>query len=113
MAWEGTVREIFVAPVGAEPMERRDEGVAVEGKGLDGDRYAVGLGTFSQRPGNGRHVTLIELEAINAVNDEGTQLETAETRRNVVTEGVPLNHLVGLEFAIGDVVLRGTRLNEP
>jgi len=34
-------------------------------------------------------------------------------RRNVVTRGVPLNHLVGREFQIGAVRLRGTRLCEP
>src|SRR4051812_2069387 len=90
-----------------------DEVRAVEGAGLDGDRYASRTGTFSDRPGTGRHVTLIEAEAIAAVLREGLPFEAAETRRNVVTAGVPLNHLVDREFRVGDVVLRGMRLCEP
>jgi len=34
-------------------------------------------------------------------------------RRNLVTRGVPLNHLVGREFRIGDGKIRGIRLCEP
>jgi MOSC domain-containing protein YiiM len=34
-------------------------------------------------------------------------------RRNLVTRGVYLNHLVDQDFSIGSVVLRGTRLCEP
>jgi MOSC domain-containing protein YiiM len=55
-----------------------------------------------------------ELEAIRALETErGIVLEPGEARRNVVTCGVPLNHLVGREFRIGQVVLRGVRLCEP
>ena len=37
----------------------------------------------------------------------------ARSRRNIITQGIALNHLVEQEFRIGDVVLRGTRLCEP
>ena len=37
----------------------------------------------------------------------------SDSRRNVVTRGVPLNHLVGREFWIGDVKARGLKLCEP
>jgi MOSC domain-containing protein YiiM len=41
-------------------------------------------------------------------------LEPTQTRRNIVTRGVPLNHLVGRQFRVGrDVVLQGVRLCEP
>ena len=40
-------------------------------------------------------------------------LQPAQTRRNLLTRGVPLNHLVGRTFAVGPVVLRGIRLCEP
>ena len=66
------------------------------------------------RRAGGRHITLIEREAIDAVNEEGdVTIVASETRRNLVTDGVPLNHLVGRELRVGDVVLRGVRLNEP
>jgi MOSC domain-containing protein YiiM len=59
-------------------------------------------------------VTLIEIEAIEGLRrDYKVQLEPGQSRRNIVTRGIPLNHLVEKEFRIGDVVLRGTRLCEP
>jgi MOSC domain-containing protein YiiM len=65
-------------------------------------------------PGSGRAVTLIEIEALEALQrDYQVELDPALSRRNIVTRGVPLNHLVEREFRIGDVVLRGTRLCEP
>lgn len=35
--------------------------------------------------------------------EKNIALKPAETRRNLVTRGVPLNHLVGKEFQVGDV----------
>ncbi len=58
-------------------------------------------------------MTLIEREAIAAVRAEGLAVSEADTRRNLVTEGVPLNHLVGRTFRIGAVTLLGVRLAEP
>jgi MOSC domain-containing protein YiiM len=87
---------------------------AVAGRGLDGDRYYSKLGTYSNDAGSGRDVTLIEVEAIEALKREyKVELEPGQSRRNIVTRGVALNHLVEREFRIGDVVLRGTRLCEP
>jgi MOSC domain-containing protein YiiM len=86
----------------------------VVGSGLEGDRYYSKLGTYSNQPGSGRDVTLIEIEAIEGLKrDYQVQLDPAQSRRNIVTRGVALNHLVEQEFRIGDVVLRGTRLCEP
>src|SRR5438874_415595 len=36
-----------------------------------------------------------------------------DPRRNLLTAGVPLNHLVGKTFRVGEVVLRGIELCEP
>jgi MOSC domain-containing protein YiiM len=59
-------------------------------------------------------VTLIEIEAIEALQrDYRIEMDPGDSRRNIVTRGVPLNHLVGREFKIGAVTLRGTRLCEP
>jgi MOSC domain-containing protein YiiM len=43
----------------------------------------------------------------------GIKLPAGEARRNVVTVGAPLNHLVDREFWVGEVLMRGTRLCEP
>jgi MOSC domain-containing protein YiiM len=59
-------------------------------------------------------VTLIEIEAIEALGrDYDTDLAPGLSRRNIVTRGVALNHLVEREFKVGPVTLRGTRLCEP
>jgi MOSC domain-containing protein YiiM len=110
--WNGVVERIYIGAEATEPMTERREVRAIEGKGLDGDRYAEGRGTFSNKPATGRHVTLVEAEAIEAVA-KTKEIALDVTRRNIVTRGVPLNHLVGADFIVGEVVLRGMRLCEP
>ena len=114
MAGQGTVIAIHIAPTGAAPMRSVTNAKAVVGRGLEGDRYYSKLGTYSNQAGSGRDVTLIEIEAIDALKrDYEVELDASRSRRNIVTQGVPLNHFVEKEFKIGDVVLRGTRLCEP
>lgn len=111
---QGNVVSINVTAKGGEPMNSIDEVRAVAGKGLEGDRYFSQDGTFSKTSGSGREITLIEAEAIEAMErDYGTKIEYKDARRNIVTRGVALNHLVGKEFRVGEVAIRGVRLNEP
>ena len=112
----GRLVAIFVAPGAGAPMEARDRIGATAGAGLDGDRYATGTGTYSGTGRGARDVTLIERESVDAVRstDGGAvDLREDETRRNLVTEGVALNHLVGRTFRVGAVRMRGVRLAEP
>lgn len=121
--WQGSVVSIHLAREAAAPMETVAEARAVPGRGLEGDRYFLGRGVYSSKPSpGGREVTLIEVEAVEALfhgvqNAEGhrlgIKLAPAETRRNIATAGVPLNHLVDREFWVGPVLMRGTRLCEP
>lgn len=112
--WKGVVVSIHIAPGARKPMLSVVEGYAVPGKGLEGDRYFQQLGSFSGNPGPGREVTLIEIEAVEALKrDYNIELDPRDTRRNIVTRGVPLNHLVGRKFQVGEVTLRGIRLCEP
>ena len=114
MAGQGTVIAIHVAPAGAAPMRSVTNAQVVVGKGLEGDRYYSKLGTYSNQAGSGRDVTLIEIEAIEGLKrDYEIQLDPGQSRRNIVTRGIALNHLVEQEFRIGNVILRGTRLCEP
>jgi MOSC domain-containing protein YiiM len=111
---QGKVISIHIAAVAAAPIKSVAEVIALAGRGLEGDRYANKLGTYSNEPGSGRDVTLIECEAIEALErDYQIKLASGQSRRNIVTRGVALNHLVGKEFSIGAVVLRGTRLCDP
>ena len=110
----GRLVGIYTTTEAAEPLTPATELRAIEGVGLDGDRYAKQAGTYSNRPGPHRQVTLVEREVIASVNDEsGVDLGEHETRRNLVTEGVPLLHLIGRSFRIGDVVLRGIKSCPP
>jgi hypothetical protein len=65
---EATVTALFVAPAKAEPMMSVDVVHAVAQRGLVGDRYYLGAGFYSHQAGWGANVTLIESEAIAAVN---------------------------------------------
>lgn len=110
----GSVVSIHIAPEASGGMKRIDEAHAVPGKGLEGDRYFGGGGTWSETPGTGRQVTLIEAEAIEAMaRDNDVVIDPGEARRNIVTRGVALNHLVDKEFKVGEALLKGTRLSEP
>jgi MOSC domain-containing protein YiiM len=74
----------------------------------------VGRGFYSKTPRIGRQCTLIEIETLDAIlRDYKITVLPGESRRNLTTRGVPLNHLVGREFYIGGVRLRGERLNVP
>jgi len=111
--FEGTVVSINIARNAAAPMESLNEVYAVPGKGLEGDRYFDQKGTFS-KPQPDRELTLIEAEAIEALrNDFNVEFDLSASRRNLVTRGVPLNHLVEKDFWIGNVKVRGLRLCEP
>jgi MOSC domain-containing protein YiiM len=110
----GFVRAIYLAPSAGELLRAVTEAKALIGRGLEGDRYERGIGSFSRWPGTGRAVTLIEQEVIDSEVDEtGLDLDSGRSRRNIVTEGVRLNDLAGKTFRIGTVLFRGERLAEP
>jgi MOSC domain-containing protein YiiM len=104
----GRLVGIYTAETGGKPMDAHDEVRAVAGVGLEGDRYATKTGEFSAREGGGREVTLIAREAIAAANAD-VKIGENETRRNLVTEGVDLDALIGRRFTVGDVVMIGVR----
>ncbi len=113
-SWTGEVIAIHIANEAEARMRSVDRIRAIPGKGLEGDRYFRETGTYSDRPGPGREVTLIESEAIEAMaRDNEITIPPGATRRNVTTRGAPLNHLVGQEFEVGRVRLLGIKLCEP
>ena len=111
---DGRLLAIHVCGHAGDPLVAVDWVRAVAGTGLEGDRYATGDGTWTPTGGPQRQVTLIESETLLAIRrDDGLELDAADTRRNLLTSGVALNHLVGTVFRVGDVVLRGVKLCEP
>jgi MOSC domain-containing protein YiiM len=109
----GRVLAIFTAARKRDDLHAVEEIELVPGRGLHGDRYSRrgepdALGNPSQE------VTLIESEALDFLKREhGIELAPSQTRRNLLTRGVALNDLVGQEFTVGDVLLRGLELCHP
>jgi len=103
----GTVAALLVAAEKEAPLVELDEAVAVAGRGLEGDRYHAGAGTFSGR-GRGYELTLVQAEVLDELG-----FPWPDARRNVVTRGVALNALVGRRFRVGEVECVGRRLAEP
>ena len=93
----GTVESIHTASAAEGAMQAVGQAEAIPGVGLEGDRYARKQGTF-YKPEPDYELTLIESEAVAAMRQEyKIELAPGDTRRNIVTRGVPLNHLVGRE----------------
>lgn len=112
--FKGQLIGIFIAARKGTDLQSIDNIEAVAGHGLAGDRYYAKEGTFSTKDGPEREVTLIEIEALDGLAKEyEITLQPAHARRNLLTRGVPLNHLVGKTFTVGSVTLRGIRLCEP
>jgi MOSC domain-containing protein YiiM len=112
MAFHGQLLSIFIRSQPGEPVLEIDEVHAVPGKGLEGDYYYTGISPRDIEPA--RELTLIEQETLQALEVEyRISLKPADSRRNLLTKNVPLNHLVGKEFRVGEVTLKGIRLCEP
>jgi MOSC domain-containing protein YiiM len=114
--WTGVVRFLHKTPRAFLPMRGFSELTLVAGRGIDGDRYMIGQesGFYSHMPEAGRQITLFEIETLKALErDAQIALLPEEHRRNVTVEGVPLNHLVGRKFWLGETLLEATRLSTP
>lgn len=114
--WNGTVSHLHVTARAFLPMRSQESIELVAGRGIVGDRYMMGheQGFYSEKPEEGRQVTLFESEALDAIlRDYKIELLPEEHRRNITTVGVPLNWLVGKRFRIGSCIVEATRLSVP
>jgi hypothetical protein len=115
----GKVTALYICAAPGQAMRECDEVQALAGRGLLGDRYAVDQGTFSCAARQTiRHVTLIDHDAIVAANERLTRwgmqpFALHETRRNIVTEGIDVYALLGREFRVGGVRMRGIEPTRP
>ncbi len=111
--WQGELLHIHTCSAAGLNMESHKSASLIAGSGIEGDRYQRGTGKYSKIE-DIREITLIEIETIDALKrDHNIALEPAEHRRNLTTRDVPLNHLVGKRFRVGEVLLLGGRLNTP
>jgi MOSC domain-containing protein YiiM len=108
----GTVEDIFVTSKGSTPMEQVEEIRVVEGRGIEGDRYAEGTGFWTQY-GDVCEVTLIQGEHLDEIEAEGLKIKNGEHRRNIVIRGIDLQDLRKRKFRIGEATLRYARPRPP
>ena len=116
------IQAIYLASSAGAAMQFVNQAKANASLGIEGDRYALGTGAYSAvQPTKIRHISLISLSGIETANewlkagDEPT-FNGAETRRNIVLEGITaeeLNALVGRLFQLGSLQLLGTELCTP
>jgi MOSC domain-containing protein YiiM len=110
----GRVEAIFVTDKRGTPLRSVASAHAVAGRGLEGDRHFQPLGPEGPKYQAQNELTLIEKETFEALaRDLRLAVDPAEARRNILTTGVALNHLVGREFRLGGVRLKGLELCEP
>ena len=109
----GVVEALLTAARAEDAIQSHDTVELHAGRGIAGDRYFDGTGTFSASERHGQHLTLIEAEVLDALSDDGLHLSPADARRNIVTRGIDLNALVGREFQVGSARCIGRRLCEP
>jgi MOSC domain-containing protein YiiM len=109
----GFVQGIFLAPEAGAKMKGVRAATALEGCGLQDDRYCAGTGHWSRFGRASCEVTFIAAEDLDDIEREtGVGVHNGEHRRNVVTRGVSLKALRrGERFRVGEVVFeyRGPR----
>ena len=103
----GFVEGIFIAPEAGAEMKSVQAATALEGCGLEGDRYCAGTGHWS-RFGRVCEATFIAAEDLHDIEQEtGVGVKNGEHRRNVVTRGISLKALRrGEQFRVGGGCLR-------
>lgn len=113
------VKGIYISPDKGLPMQKVHQVVAIEGQGLEGDRYTKGLGFWQNVPnvreGAVRQVTLISSKDIEEASREaGTSFKPEDTRRQILIAGdINLRDLIGKKFRIGDVEMLGVEECKP
>eukprot|EP00746_Dinoflagellata_sp_MGD_P144750 gnl/MRDRNA2_/MRDRNA2_77451_c0_seq2.p1 gnl/MRDRNA2_/MRDRNA2_77451_c0~~gnl/MRDRNA2_/MRDRNA2_77451_c0_seq2.p1 ORF type:complete len:351 (+),score=73.88 gnl/MRDRNA2_/MRDRNA2_77451_c0_seq2:114-1166(+) len=102
------IEGIFITPHSAAPMQRLEVANLIAGVGIDGDRYALGTGTYSAAFLNepGRHLTMLSADGVEAEMAKAglESVSAGDMRRNLVIRGLSaeaLNDMVGHEVAVG------------
>ena len=104
----GKVLKIGISENKSSKIVSVNEVEAIKGKGLIGEKH------FKEDNKKRSQITLIEIENINHYNKiTETKIPAINFLRNIVTEGIRLNELVGKEFFIGKVKVKAHDLCRP
>ena len=104
----GKVLEIGISKKKNNKIVNVNEVEAIKGRGLVDESH------FKENNEKRCQITLIEIENINHYNKlTGTTIPAISFLRNIVTQGIRLNELVGKEFLIGKVKVKAHDLCRP
>jgi MOSC domain-containing protein YiiM len=103
-----TVERIFTRNASGAGSTEHTSVQVTAGAGIEGDRY------FGRHEEPGQNVTFIEAEELESFfTEQDMPCDASASGRNIVTRGVRLNELVGVEFLVGSVRFLGVELCEP
>lgn len=116
------IQAIYITPKAGMSMQSMEFANLIAGHGIQGDRYALHTGAYSQHmPQKIRHISLISQNGIDIANAwlkarNKACFNASETRRNILLNNISaieLNHLVGKTFLLGNIRCRGVELCAP
>lgn len=102
----GLTRALGLSHDAGSPLVAQAELMLEAGRGVLGDRYAEGRGSYSMRPDEKRQLTLIEGEKIEAAAaTAGFAIDLLAPRRNVVVTGFDLEAALGRRLRLGRALI--------
>jgi MOSC domain-containing protein YiiM len=105
---------ICVSEKASQPMVLKDQAELLKDQGIKGDRYFLGVGTWSDKDKPHQQITLIESENIDYINSHfENKFSYQDFRRNIITKNIQLNNLVGKNIIIGSAELEVIKLRHP
>ena len=111
-----TLHAIIIGEKAKEPLHYVDTVYAVQGKGLEGDRYFYKQGTFNkpQLSQDVREISILPYEALEECNDRlNSSLDFLDLRRNLVIKDFDASILEDKVFTIGTAQFRIVRTCPP
>ncbi len=107
---------IIIGQKAKEPLHYVEQVNAIEGKGLEGDRYFYKQGTFNkpQLSQDVREISILPYEALEACNARlNTSLDFLDLRRNLIIKNFDASLLKDKIFTIGTAQFRIVRTCPP
>ena len=111
-----TLHAIIIGEKAKEPLHTVESVRAVKGKGLEGDRYFYGQGTFNrpQLSQDVREISILPYEALSECNNRlDSQLTFPDMRRNLIIKNFDASLLEDKVFTLGTAKFRIVRTCPP
>jgi MOSC domain-containing protein YiiM len=111
-----TLHAIIIGEKAKEPLHYVDSVHAVQGKGLEGDRYFYGQGTFNkpQLSQDIREISILPYKTLSECNRRlESSLDFLDLRRNLIIKHFDASLLEDKEFSIGTAKFRIVRTCPP